>query len=58
MCSSDLAEHAQNVADKLVKAGVIAILNYAPVKLIVPKSVQVQYIDPIIELQHMTYYLD
>ena len=52
------AEHAQNVANQLVKAGVKAILNYAPVKLIVPKSVQVQNIDPIIELQHMTYYLD
>jgi len=52
------AEQAQNVANQLVKAGVKAILNYAPVKLIVPKSVQVQNIDPIIELQHMTYYLD
>ncbi len=51
------AEHAQGVADQLVKAGVSAILNYAPVKLIVPKDVQVQDIDPIIELQHMTYYL-
>jgi redox-sensing transcriptional repressor len=52
------AEHAQNVANQVVKAGVKAILNYAPVKLIVPKSVQVQNIDPIIEIQHMTYYLD
>lgn len=51
-------EQAQNVANLLVKAGVKAILNYAPVKLIVPKSVQVQNIDPLIELQHMTYYLD
>lgn len=51
------AEHAQIVAEKLVKAGVKAILNYAPVKLIVPKTVQVQNIDPILELQHMTYYL-
>lgn len=52
------AEHAQTVVDHLVKSGVSAILNYAPVKLIVPKNVQVQNIDPIIELQHMTYYLD
>ena len=52
------AEHAQSVVDQLVKSGVTAILNYAPVKLIVPKNVQVQNIDPIIELQHMTYYLD
>jgi redox-sensing transcriptional repressor len=51
------AEHAQAVADKLVSAGVKAILNYAPVFLKVPDTIQVQYIDPIIELQHMTYYL-
>jgi len=52
------ADHAQKVVDQLVEAGVTAILNYAPVKLIVPKHVQVQNIDPILELQHMTYYLD
>ena len=52
------SEHAQKVTDQLVKIGVKAILNYAPVKLITPKNVQVQNIDPIIELQHMTYYLD
>lgn len=52
------ATHAQKVTNQLVEAGVKAILNYAPVKLIVPKSVQVQNIDPIIELQHMTFYLD
>ena len=52
------AEHAQKVADQLVESGVNAILNYAPVKLIVPKHIQVQNIDPILELQHMTYYLD
>jgi redox-sensing transcriptional repressor len=51
------AEHAQDVAEKLVKAGVKAILNYAPVILKVPNDVQVQYIDPLLELQHMTYYL-
>lgn len=52
------SENAQKLTDKLVKIGVKAILNYAPVKLITPKDVQVQNIDPIIELQHMTYYLD
>lgn len=50
-------DHAQEVADRLVKAGIKSILNYAPVKLNVPAEVQIQYIDPIIELQHMTYYL-
>jgi len=52
------AENAQQVADNLVKSGVKSILNYAPVILKVPNDVQIQYIDPIIELQHMTYYLE
>lgn len=51
------AEHAQAVAENLATAGVEAILNYAPVNLIVPKRVYVQHIDPVIGLQHMTYYL-
>lgn len=49
---------AQNVADKLVKAGIKAILNYAPITLFVPDDVKVQYIDPIAHLQHMSYYLE
>jgi len=52
------AENAQEVADKLINAGVKSILNYAPVVLKVPPGIQVQYINPIIELQHMTYYLE
>lgn len=52
------AEQAQVVADLLVKAGVKAILNYAPLNLSVPPEVKVQYIDPTAHLQRMTYYLD
>ncbi|MEJ2486312.1 MAG: redox-sensing transcriptional repressor Rex [Anaerolineales bacterium] len=52
------AETAQEVADLLVKAGIKAILNYAPVSLTVPQGVRVQYIDPAVHLQNMTYYLD
>lgn len=51
------AEYAQDVADRLVKAGVRAILNYAPISITVPEGVMVQYIDPVAHLQHMTYYL-
>jgi len=51
------AKFAQDVADKLVKAGVRAILNYAPINLNVPDDVMVQYIDPVVHLQHMTFYL-
>ena len=48
---------AQEVADKLVDVGVRAILNYAPITLSVPDNVYVQYIDPVMHLQRMTYYL-
>lgn len=51
------ASAAQEVADKLVQAGIRAILNYAPISLNVPGNVKVQYIDPSIHLQRMTYYL-
>lgn len=51
------ATAAQSVADKLVQAGVKAILNYAPISLNVPSNVKVQYIDPSTHLQRMTYYL-
>lgn len=51
------ANHAQEVADQLVEAGIKAILNYAPITLNVPSDVHVQYIDPATHLQRMTYYL-
>ena len=46
------------MADQLVDAGVQAILNYAPININVPADVQIQYIDPVTHLQHMTFYLD
>ena len=52
------ASVAQEVAEQLVEAGIKAILNYAPVSLNLPLDVHVQYIDPAIHLQRMTYYLD
>jgi redox-sensing transcriptional repressor len=48
---------AQTVVNDLVKGGVRAILNYAPITVIVPPDVKVQYIDPVVHLQRMTYYL-
>jgi redox-sensing transcriptional repressor len=48
---------AQAVADLLVAAGITAVLNYAPTNLSVPEHVRVQNIDPVLHLQHMTYYL-
>ncbi len=51
------ADNAQEVAEKLVKAGIKSILNYATIIINVPEDVRVQYIDPAAHLQWMTYYL-
>ena len=50
-------EAAQSTADSLLKAGVKAILKYAPVTLKLPQDVHVQHIDPVLQLQRMMYYL-
>jgi redox-sensing transcriptional repressor len=52
------AAAAQEVANALVFAGVRAILNYAPIHLTLPDDVRVEYLDPVIPLQRMTYYLE
>ena len=52
------AGQAQEVSDTLVEAGIKSILCYAPISLKVPTDVYVQYIDPVLHLQHMTYYLE
>jgi redox-sensing transcriptional repressor len=51
------AEEAPTVARTMIEAGVKAILNYAPITLTVPSNVRLQYIDPVVGLQRMTYYL-
>jgi redox-sensing transcriptional repressor len=57
-CVATPATYAQEVTDKLVEAGVKAILNYAPIRVNAPPEIRVQYIDPATHLQRMTYYLD
>lgn len=52
------ASQAQEVADRLVEAGVTAILSYAPISINLPEGVRVQYIDPSIHLQRMTFYME
>jgi redox-sensing transcriptional repressor len=49
---------AQEIADLLVKSGIKAILNYAPISLNVPPGIRVQHTDPVTHLQRMTYYID
>lgn len=51
------ASHAQEVTERLIEADVESILCYAPTSLSVPESVRVEYIDPVLHLQHMTFYL-
>lgn len=51
------AAAAQETAEKLVSFGVKGILSYAPVLLNLPDDIKVEYIDPVVSLQHITYYL-
>ena len=50
------APSAQEVADRLVRAGVTAILNFAPVVLSVPDNVSLRKVDLAIALQILTFY--
>jgi redox-sensing transcriptional repressor len=52
------AEAAQSVSNTLVDAGIQSILCYAPLTLNLPKHIRVEYIDPVIHFQHMTFYLE
>lgn len=49
---------SQAVTDQLVEAGVHGILNFTPVRLPVPKDVQVQNIDLTNELQTLIYFIE
>jgi redox-sensing transcriptional repressor len=50
------AAAAQDAADRLVGAGVTAILNFAPVVLTVPRGVTVRKVDLAVELQILSFY--
>ncbi|GAB2027423.1 redox-sensing transcriptional repressor Rex [Lactovum odontotermitis] len=50
-------EHSQDVADKLVEAGIHGILNFTPVFLKVPDNVFVQSIDLTKELQTLIFFM-
>ncbi|MBX3013042.1 MAG: redox-sensing transcriptional repressor Rex [Caldilineaceae bacterium] len=51
------ARSAQLVADRMIAAGIVCILNYAPTSICVPDYVHVQSIDPVLHFYQMTYYL-
>ncbi len=50
------AESAQAVSDRLVKAGIRSILNFAPVHLSVPEGVDVRKVDLASELQILAFH--
>ena len=50
-------QHAQEVIDRLMKCGVKAILNYAPISPQAQEGVKIRNIDPVLSLQTMTFYL-
>jgi len=47
---------AQDAADRLTRAGVTSILNFAPVVLAVPNGINVRKVDLAVELQILSYY--
>ncbi len=50
------ADKAQEAVEGLVQCGIKAVLNFAPVKISVPRGVQVHNADLAIELQSLIYY--
>jgi len=51
------ASAAQDVADKLVRAGIKAILNFAPVVLNVPPEIELRNVDLSVNLEVLTFNL-
>jgi redox-sensing transcriptional repressor len=50
------AAAAQDVADRLIEAGVTSILNFAPTILAVPEAVSLRKVDLAVELQILSFY--
>jgi redox-sensing transcriptional repressor len=50
-------EVAQSVTDRLVKSGITAILNFAPVQLVVPAHVVVKHVNLVLELEALSFAL-
>jgi redox-sensing transcriptional repressor len=48
---------AQEVTNELVEAGILAVLNFAPIILQVPDNVVVNNVDLAIELENLSYFI-
>jgi redox-sensing transcriptional repressor len=49
------ADSAQRVADLLIASGIQGILNFAPIPLVVPPSVNVMAVDLSVQLENLAY---
>jgi len=49
------ADHAQDVADQVVQAGVRGILNFAPVSISVPRDVALNSVDLAVQLEQLSF---
>jgi redox-sensing transcriptional repressor len=49
------ASAAQSVADKLVAAGVVGVVNFAPVTITLPEGISLVGVDLAIELEQITF---
>lgn len=52
------SDAAQEVSDKLYKAGIIGILNFAPTNLNLPENVIVSYVNLATELERLIYFVN
>lgn len=52
-----LADSAQEVADKMVSGGIKAILNFAPIHIVLPPGIKVHNVDLSIEFEGLAHYL-
>ena len=50
------ASAVQEIADRLVEAGIRSILNFAPAVIAVPEGVSVRKVDLAVELQILAFY--
>lgn len=50
-------QHGQEIADKLVDAGIKGIMNFTPIRLAVPDDVRVLNVDLSNELQSLIYFV-
>lgn len=51
------ADYAQDIANRLVEAGVKALLNFAPSQIQAPAGVRVENVDFSVKLDNLAYYL-